>query len=115
MPNPATDVMVGLRKRYHELGARIEQMKQEQNAIKARLRALGRGKHDVGDGKVTISPNIQFDPELAEKVLFELGGEDLVAKCSIPKVAATLTKQFVSGEVYKRCQKPAGEDKVTVS
>lgn len=107
-------VQRGLVQRYAELGQRIAEMKEQQDAIKTRLRVLGRGRHDIGDNKVTISANTRFDPELADTVLRAIH-PDLVAKCSVSKIDATLTKKWVSGEVYGRCQRQAGEDKVVIA
>jgi hypothetical protein len=106
-------VMQGLLRRYTMLGERASQIKQEMDAIKSRFRLLGRGQHDLGIGKVIVTPQKRFDPEVAEKVLRAIH-PDLVEKCSISKLDSALTKQFVSGEVYERCQSPTGEDKVVI-
>lgn len=113
-PSPEEILLVGLRKRYLELGAQIETYENERAVIKERVRRLGRGAHPVGDGKITISPNNRFDPKLAEQVLTEIN-PDLVAACSTTKIDSSLVKKAVGDDIYERCQKAAGDDKVTIA
>lgn len=113
-PSPEDIALMGLRKRFLELGAKIEELENERDTIKAHVRRLGAGIHLVGDGRVTITPQKRFDPELAEKVLTGIN-PDLVAACSKTVVVAGLVKQFLGDLVYDKCQKPGGEDRVTIA
>jgi hypothetical protein len=112
-PSPEEVYRAGLRQRYLELVARIENDATEMDRIKAYFRQLGRGQHSVGTGGVTVSPNTRFDPETAEKVLRSIDPA-LVAACSVPKLDSTKTREVVSGEIYAQCQKQAGDDKVKI-
>jgi hypothetical protein len=112
-PSPEEILLAGLRKRFLELAVRAHEIESEAKVIKERMRKLGRGQHAVGDGKITISPNNRFDPGLAEKVLSEIN-PDLVAACSVSKIESSLVKKLVGDDVYERCQKAAGDDKVSI-
>lgn len=113
-PSPEELALIGLRKRYLELGAKIEDYESERATIKARVRRLGAGTHPIGEGKVTITPQKRFDPRLAEKVLSDLN-PDLMAACSRPTVVAGLVKQHCGELVYEQCQSSSGEDRVSIS
>lgn len=111
-PSPDDLLRMGLRKRYLELGAAIEQYENERERIKAHMRVLGRGSHDIGDGRVTISPNRTFNTGYAEKVLTEINPA-LVEQCSTLKLDSAKVRNILSPEMYERCQK-YGDDKVTI-
>lgn len=113
-PSPEDLVLIGLRKRYLELGAKIVDYENERDNIKARVRRLGAGTHPIGDGRATVTPQNRFDSDLAEKVLTGIDPK-LVASCSRSTVVSGLVKQQCGDLVYEQCQKPAGEDRVSIS
>lgn len=113
-PSPDEIALIWLRKRYLELGTKIEQYEEERDTIKARIRKLGAGTHAIGDGKATVSPQKRFDPELAEKVLVGIN-PDLVVACSKTVVVSSLVKLLLGDLVYEQCQKSSGEDRVTIA
>lgn len=112
-PSPQELALIGLRKRYLELGAKIEEYETERSTIKARVRQLGAGTHEVGEGRFTVSPQKKFDAELAEKVIAGIN-PDLVEACSESKIVSGRVKQLLGDLVYEQCQKPGGEDRVTI-
>lgn len=113
-PSPEELLLIGLRKRYLELGARIEEYERERAAIKTRVRRLGAGTHPIGEGKATISPQKRFSPQLAEQVLTRINPE-LIPACSKTVIASDLVKQFYGDLVYEQCQQTSGEDRVVIS
>lgn len=113
-PSPEEVLINGLIKRYAQLAAQMLAYGAEVEAIKARLRKLGPGRHEYAAGKVTITPQKRFNAELAAKVLTEIN-PDLVAACSEPKLTSSLVKKLVGDDVYERCQEPSGEDKVAIA
>lgn len=113
-PSPEEVLLIGLRKRYLELAVRAQEITQEAAVIKDRMRKLGRGKHEVGNGTVTISPQKRFDQDLATEVLGGIS-PDLVTACSVSKIDSGLVKKAVGDDVYERCQKSSGDDKVVIS
>lgn len=113
-PSPEAMILMGLRKRYLDLAAQAYEISVEVDRIKAHVRRLGRGQHAVGEGSITISPNRTFSPKLAEKVLSDIH-PDLVEKCSVSRIDAKLTREYVSGEIYAQCQNESGDDKVVIS
>lgn len=115
-PGPSVEelVLMGLRKRYLELGAKIEDYENERTTIKTRVRQLGAGTHLVGDGRITISPQKKFDSDLAETVLAQIN-PDLVARCSRSAVVSGLVKRHCGELVYEQCQKAGGDDRVSIS
>lgn len=115
-PLPEDLLLIGLRKRFLELGAKIKDYEAERETIKARARRLGAGTHPIGDGGVTVKPQKRFDPDEAEKVLLAINPELLVA-CQRSVVQASLVKALFGDLVYERCQRPipGAEDKVTIT
>lgn len=113
-PSPEDIALIGLRKRFLELAAKIEDYEAEQETIKANIRRLGAGTHAIGDGKVTITPQKKFNPMLAEQVLAGIN-PDLVTACSKSVVMSSLVKKLLGELVYEQCQKSSGEDRVTIS
>lgn len=113
-PSPEDLALIGLRKRFLELGAKISEYKEEQETIKDRARRLGVGKHPVGDGRVSVTPQKKFDADVAEKVLKDINPDILVA-CSRSVVQSSLVKLMLGDDVYERCQVRSGDDKVTIT
>lgn len=113
-PSPEEILFGALIKRATQLNQIISDAGQELAAIKMRMRDLGEGQHEYATGKITITPQRRFDPELAATVLRSIN-PDLVATCSVSKVDAGLVKKVVGSDVYERCQKPSGEHKVSIS
>lgn len=112
-PSPEDLLIAGLIKRMAQLEATAADIAAEILQIKARLRALGPGRHEYPTGTVIVTPQKRFDPAQAAEVLRAIH-PDLVSRCSISKVDAKLTAKAVSGEVYEQCQKIAGDDKVEI-
>lgn len=112
-PSPEDIALIGLRKRFLELAAKIEDYEAEQETIKANIRRLGAGTHAIGDGKVTITPQKRFDPELAETVLTGIDPA-LVVACSVAKIDSALARKILSPALYDQCKKPGGEDRVLI-
>lgn len=113
-PSPEEIMLNALIKRYSELNLRSNEIAVEIAVIKSRMRQLGRGRHEYAVGTVTVSGQKRFDPELADTVLRAID-PNLVPKCSISKIDAGLVKRVVGEDTYEKCQKPSGEDKVTIS
>lgn len=113
-PSPEEIMLNALIKRMSELSVRAGEIASEMLVIKARMRQLGRGKHEFATGTITVSGQKRFDPDLADTVLRAID-PNLVPKCSISKIDADLVKRVVGKDTYEKCQKPSGEDKVTVS
>lgn len=112
-PSPEDLALIGLRKRYLELGAKIEDYENERDNIKARVRRLGAGTHPIGEGRASVSPQRKFDPELAEKVLTEIN-PDLVRACSSLKIDSAKAKSVLSPSLYDQCKKSYDEDRVVI-
>lgn len=113
-PSPEEILYNALIKRLSELTRKAADLKEEMDSIKARMRALGAGRHEFAVGTIRITPQKRFDPELAEKVLSEIN-PDLVAACMVSKIDAGKVKEIVGDLVYERCQAPSGEPKVTLA
>lgn len=54
-------------KEYVRLAEQREHINQQMDAIKAELRGLGTGSHEIAGVKVSISPNRRIDPKLVEQ------------------------------------------------
>lgn len=113
-PSPEELALIFLRKRYLELGAKIEDYENERSTIKARVRRLGAGTHAIGEGKVTITPQKRFSPQLAEEVLTRIN-PDLIPACSVSVITSGLVKQYYGELVYEQCQQSSGDDRVVIS
>jgi hypothetical protein len=102
MTDPST---VQLVERYNHLEQIRASAVEEQDAIKAQLRAVyDLGKHETPAGTVTVSPNRRFDPTLFEQLLGD--NTELVAACS---------STILPPAVYLSCMKESPDARVTIA
>lgn len=103
--DPADDVT-----RLIDLQARIKQMNDEADTIKARLRELGDGTWEIGNSKVTISPNRRFDVKTAQQVI----PAPLLPLCMEQVVTSKRAKASLPPAIYSACMVEVGDPRVTV-
>lgn len=101
--------------RYGELERRRQSIVHEQDFIKGQLRKeLDLGKHELGTGVVTVSPNRRFDPTLAREVLTRLNPA-LIDACSTTTLNAAAAKKVLPPAVYEQCMKESADPKVAIA
>ena len=101
-----------LRARYILLRRQAEDIAAEMSAIADVIRAQTPvGKHEVGDGHITVSVNRRFDEITARAVLTP----DEIAACTAPKLDSALVKKLVAPLRYETCMKVVGDPKVQIS
>ncbi len=105
-----------LRSEYLDLQAKVFELQERMDAIRAEVRGLlPRGSHEIGDGRrVTISPNHRFNEERAADIIpqqyLPLVIKRVPAHDKIDKYAC---KRVLPGVVYDLCMVKQGEDRVT--
>lgn len=96
------------KQRIKELTERNEELIAEQG-----LKQTPVGQYREGRYVVDISPNVRFDPVLAEE-LFPIGDNGENMELYTAAVDPKKAKQFLSAEDYARCQKEFPNNKVEV-
>lgn len=118
-PNLTPDTAVRLADQLVELNARIEQLTEQRDALKAQLATLGDGAHTAGQYKVTITTPRRLDAKRVEKAFPVMDYPQFYA----PKLQPTVLRRaigeqeledhdcFTTGAPLVKISQAKGEDK----
>jgi hypothetical protein len=102
------DVAVRLR----DVRQRLAALKQEADALAARLRLLeGIGELAIPDGHVTITQPMRFSPELAKQLLSPEKLKEITVVAE--RIDEKLARDKLTGEIFEKLKEPSGEPRIT--
>lgn len=97
-------------KEYVRLQEQAEHIDQQKDAIKAELRTLGEGSHDIAGVKVSVTPNRRIDAKLVEQQYpIAQHNELYTAKPDPAKI-----RQHLAPIRVEQLMTESGESKVTI-
>jgi hypothetical protein len=111
----AADQVVADVERYRHLETIRQELVEEQEAIKARVREqLPAGKHELSTGVVTIAANRRFDPALAKQVVRTINPA-LLPAIMATKIDSATAKKVLPPATYEQCMKDTGTPRVSIA
>lgn len=94
-----TTDLAKLRAEYLELEARRTDIVDRQEAIKALVAELGAGRHQAGDGLISVTQQHRFDKARAEQVL----PADMLALITVSTIDPAQARKVLPPAVYEAC------------
>ena len=92
------------------LSAQVDTINDRLEQIKAELRNLGEGTHEVAGRAVAIIPQRRFNADRASLIL----PPDTLAQITAPAVSSSLAKRVLAPALYEACMVASGTPRVVI-